>query len=333
MIECLKIMHTLNLKIGNLPLENAVILAPMAGVSDLPYRIINKRFGAGLVYSEMVSANGLIRNGKRTLELVRSKAEERPLAVQLFGDDPEVMARAAEIISEYADLLDINMGCPVKKVVRSGAGSALLREPALIGRMVAAVRKASPLPLSVKIRSGWDSSSINYLEVGRIIEAEGADAVTLHGRTRAQGFSGHSDWSHLAALKQALGVPVIGSGDIFSVEDALAMKEQSGCDALMIGRGGYGNPWLVRDLVDRLSGLPQRPEPTPQEILQVALDHLDLAIASFAPAKALADMRKHLCWYSRGCSGAASLRSSLNAATDLENLRADIIHFFDDISD
>lgn len=326
-------MHTLNLKIGNLPLENAVILAPMAGVSDLPYRIINKRFGAGLVYSEMVSANGLIRNGKRTLELVRSKAEERPLAVQLFGDDPEVMARAAEIISEYADLLDINMGCPVKKVVRSGAGSALLREPALIGRMVAAVRKASPLPLSVKIRSGWDSSSINYLEVGRIIEAEGADAVTLHGRTRAQGFSGHSDWSHLAALKQALGVPVIGSGDIFSVEDALAMKEQSGCDALMIGRGGYGNPWLVRDLVDRLSGLPQRPEPTPQEILQVALDHLDLAIASFAPAKALADMRKHLCWYSRGCSGAASLRSSLNAATDLENLRADIIHFFDDISD
>jgi len=321
-------MQTLDLHIGALRLQSPVVLAPMAGISDLPYRRIHSRFGAALVYSEMVSANGLIRSGKRTLELVRSCPEERPLAVQLFGDDPAVVAEGARIVEPYADCLDINMGCPVKKVIRSGAGSALLQDPALIKRMVAAVRKASSLPLTVKIRSGWDAGSVNYPEVARIIESEGADALILHPRTKAQGFGGHSDWSHLRDLKEQLRIPLIGSGDIQSLEDALRMKVDTGCDALMIGRGGYGNPWLVRDIADALAGRPQQPPPSPGEKLEVALAHLDMALELYGPAKALCDMRKHLCWYSRGVAEAASLRSRINRSTDLRALREELISFF-----
>lgn len=308
------------MQIGRLKLANNVILAPMAGISDLPYRSIMKEFGAGLVFTEMVSANGLIRAGRRTRELLRSNPGERPLGIQLFGDDPAVLAAAAELVRDDGELLDINLGCPVNKVVRSGAGSALLREPLKIGRIVAAVRRASDLPLTVKIRSGWDQRTLNFLEVARIAVAEGADAVTLHPRPRSQGFSGHADWEQIGQLKSVLAVPVIGSGDIFSADDALAMLQATACDGVMIGRGGYGNPWLIRDILARQQGAETAP-PSADERLAVALRHLDLFQASFGEAKTARDMRKHLCWYSRGLSGAAAFRTAVNHAHSTADLR------------
>jgi nifR3 family TIM-barrel protein len=308
------------MQIGRLKLTNNVILAPMAGISDLPYRRIMKGFGAGLVFTEMVSANGLIRAGRRTRELLRSANEERPLGIQLFGDDPAVLARAAELVHDDGELLDLNLGCPVNKVVRSGAGSALLRDPVKVGRIVAALRRATDLPLTVKIRSGWDQGSINYLEVARIAVDEGAEAVALHPRPRSQGFSGHADWEQIGRLKAALSVPVIGSGDIFSAADALAMLAGTGCDAVMIGRGGYGNPWLIRDILSLQQGGEPEP-PTAGERLGVALRHLELFQEAYGEARTARDMRKHLCWYCRGLTGAATFRSAVNHAHSTADLR------------
>jgi hypothetical protein len=316
------------MKIARLTLENNVILAPMAGISDLPYRQIMKRFGAGLVFTEMVSANGLIRAGKRTRELLRSASDERPLGIQLFGDEPAVLAEAATLVRGDGELIDLNLGCPVNKVVSSGAGSALLRYPAKVARVVAAVRRSTDLPLTVKIRSGWDDSSINYIEIGRIAVGEGADAVTLHPRTRSMGFSGSADWVEIGRLKKALPVPVIGSGDIFCAADALAMLEQTGCDGIMIGRGGYGNPWLIRDILALQQGRPVPPPPTPAERLEVARSHLELNFAAFGPRKSLLDMRKHLCWYSRGLSGAAAFRTLINHTESLDEMRQVLDDFF-----
>jgi nifR3 family TIM-barrel protein len=308
------------MQIGRLKLANNIILAPMAGISDLPYRRIMKEFGAGLVFTEMVSANGLIRAGRRTRELLRSVAEERPLGIQLFGEDPAILARAAELVRDDGELLDLNFGCPVNKVVRSGAGSALLRDPSKVGRIVATVRRATDLPLTVKIRSGWDHGSINFLEVARIAVGEGAEAVALHPRPRSQGFSGHADWEQIGQLKSALPVPVIGSGDIFTAGDARDMLEKTGCDAVMIGRGGYGNPWLIRDILAIQQGVETVP-PTADERLDVALRHLELFLETFGEARTARDMRKHLCWYCRGLGGAAVFRTAVNHAHSAADLR------------
>ncbi len=316
------------MQIGSLSLPNKLILAPMAGITDLPYRRLMKRFGADLVFTEMVSANGLIRAGLRTRELLRSHPEERPLGIQLFGDDPAVLATAAGLVREDGELLDINMGCPVNKVIRSGAGSALLKDPDRISRIVAAVRRAWPKPLTVKIRSGWDTSGINFREIGRIAQEEGAEAITLHPRTRSQGFGGSAEWDHIRQLKADLSIPVIGSGDIFTAEDGLAMLAQTGCDAIMIGRGGYGNPWLLRDLSARLDGRETPPPPTPRERREVAELHLELFLESFSPRKALLDMRKHLCWYSRGVAGAAGFRTQVNQLDSLPRMRRLLADFF-----
>lgn len=315
------------MQISRLTLPNNVVLAPMAGITDLPYRRIMKEFGAGLVFTEMVSANGLIRSGRRTRQLLRSVPEERPLGIQLFGDDPEVMAEAARRVREDGDLLDLNLGCPVPKVVRSGAGSALLRDLPRFAKMVAAVRRATDLPLTVKIRSGWDADSVNYLETGRIAVAEGVDAVALHPRTRAQGFGGRSDWNQIAALKSALTVPVLGSGDIFSADDALAMLAATGCDGVMVARGGYGNPWLIRSILARLQGR-EAVDPSAAERLAVTLRHLELFALTFGEARAVRDMRKHLCWYCRGLSGATGFRSRVNTLATLTSVRQALQDFF-----
>ncbi|HKK01189.1 MAG TPA: tRNA dihydrouridine synthase DusB [Desulfuromonadales bacterium] len=307
------------MKIGFLHINNNLLLAPMAGITDLPYRRIMKGFGAGLVFTEMVSANGLIRAGRRTRELVRSSPEERPLGIQLFGSDPEVLAEALDLVLDDGELFDLNLGCPVHKVVRSGAGSAMLRDPKQVARAVAAMRKRTGKPLTVKIRSGWDAGSINYLEVGRIAEAEGADAVTLHPRTRSQGFGGQADWDQIRRLKECLTIPVIGSGDIATADDAIAMQTASGCDAVMIGRGSYGNPWLFRDILAKRDGNAHVP-PTAQERLEVVRRHLAYFVETFGPPKAMRDMRKHLCWYSRGLDGAASFRTSVNKIKDFTEL-------------
>lgn len=315
------------LTIGSLQLTDPLILAPMAGITDLPYRLLHKRFGAALVTTEMISAKGWIQQGQKTLDLLESRPEERPLAIQLFGEDPASLAEAAKLAVPYGELLDINMGCPVKKVVKGGAGSALLQDPGRIRNIIAAVRKATELPLTIKIRSGWDNASINFLEVGRIAEGEGADAITLHPRTRSQMFSGHSDWSYLAQLVKALKIPVIGSGDVFTAEDGMRMFAETGCAGIMIGRGGYGNPWLFRQLRQALSG--QEPVATTlKERLQVALEHLQFSRQFLGERRAVLELRKHLCWYSRGLPGAGAFRASLQHLPDLSSLQQAITDYF-----
>ncbi len=300
-------------------MSNNVILAPLAGISDLPYRLIMRRYGVGLAFTEMISANGLIRAGRNSEALLHRTAADHPLGVQIFGDDPQVLAKAAAQVEECGELIDLNLGCPVKKVVRSGAGSALMREPNQVARIVAAVRSAVRCPLTVKIRSGWDADSVNYLEIGRIVEAEGADALTLHPRTRSQGFTGKADWSQIRNLKQALQIPVIGSGDINTPGDARRMLQETGCDAIMLGRGCYGNPWLIENILAGAETL--RPQqPGPRQRLVAVRAHVDLFVSHFGDERAHREMRKHLCWYSRGLPGAAAYRTGINQTHSFADL-------------
>lgn len=320
-------MQIKNIQIKDLILASPIILAPMAGITNLPYRRIMKSFGAGLVFSEMISANGMIRDGKKTRILLESHQSESPLGIQLFGDDPDILAQAAEMVSDAGSLIDINMGCPVKKVVRNGAGSALLQDTAHVKKICTAVRKVYSGPLTIKIRSGWDEQSVNFLEVGKIAENEGIDAITLHARTRSQGFSGHSDWTHLAELKNLLNIPVFGSGDIFEPEDGIKMFQETSCDAIMIGRGGYGNPWIIRQILDLLEGR-EYEAPTPDEICRTALYHLKLHLAQVGEHKALLEMRKHMCWYARGFPGASHFRAALQHTSDISQLQEVTRTFF-----
>lgn len=319
------------MKIRDLQLKNPIILAPMAGITDLPYRLIMKPAGAALVFTEMVSAVGLVRakGRNRTFELLDSRPEERPLGVQLFGSDPEYLAQGARLVASHADLIDLNLGCPVPKVTKGGGGSALLRTPEQIRRIIAAMRAAWDGPLTVKIRSGWDVEQINFLEIGRIAQKEGVDAITLHPRTRSQGFSGLSDWTHLRRLKEELTIPVIGSGDIYTAEDGLRMLAETGCDAIMIGRGGYGNPWLLAELAAHFQGEPWK-APTTEERALIAHRHLNLSQEILGERRAIGEMRKHLCWYARGLSGAAAFRQSINRAEEIATMRALVDAFFSD---
>jgi hypothetical protein len=247
--------------------------------------------------------------------------------VQLFGDDPRQLADAARRVEAAAAVIDLNCGCPVRKVVGSGAGSALLRDPAQVARIVAAVRKATDRPLTVKLRSGWDDRSRNYLEVARLAIAEGVDALTLHPRTRSQMFGGRAAWSELAELKAAVSVPVIASGDIFTADDAEEVLGATGCDALMVARGGYGNPWLIRQILDRLAGRPEH-LPTAAERLAMAREHFELFHSIYGEGRTVAHMRKHLGWYTRGVEHAAAFRQRLNQTGTVEALRA-LLHDFE----
>lgn len=330
MVECSKFRQKslVNLmKIGALTLENPIFSAPMAGISDLPYRLIMKRHGAALVFTEMISANGLHYNGKLTRVLLQSRPEERPLAVQLFGDDPVRLAEAAKNIEGCGELIDLNLGCPVRKVVRSGAGSALLREPTKVARVLSAVRQATSRPLTIKFRSGWDHDQVNFLEIGRIAAEEGIDAVTLHPRTRTQMFGGQADWDQISELKKALPIPVIGSGDLFDAERIKTMFVQTGCDAVMVGRGGYGNPWIIEQALDLLSGKPVT-APSVATRLATARQHLELCLDIHGPSKTLGQMRKHLCWYARGMEDAAAFRSEINRTRSVEEMGHRLEDFF-----
>ena len=314
--------------IGSLRLANNLILAPMAGVTNLPMRTLARECGAGLCFTEMISVNGLVREGKKTFELLRSTAADRPLGIQLFGDDPSLLAEGARLVEGHGDLIDINMGCPVKKVVGTGAGSALLREPAKVAAIVREVRKATGLPLTIKIRSGWHADDNTFLEIARIAAAEGCDAITLHPRSRAQMFDGHADWEKIATLRAALPLPVIGSGDVFTSHDAVAMLQQTGCAGVMIARGGLGNPWIFRE-IESLLATGQATPPTVAEREQVALRHLELFVDLAGERVALREMRKHLSWYARGLSGASSFRAAINTIDRLGDLIAAMRHFFE----
>jgi len=313
--------------IGSLQVSPPLILAPMAGISDLPFRLLARAQGASLCFTEMISAEGLKRNGKNTLALLQSSPQDRPLGIQLFGDDPDSLAEAARMIEADGDLIDIDMGCPVKKVVSGGAGSSLLRNPLKAAEIIRSVRKVTSRPLTIKIRTGWNSTERSFLEIGRIAEEEGCDAVTLHPRTRAQMFSEHADWESIRELKDAVTIPVIGSGDIFSSQDVIDMLSQTGCDGVMIARGAMGNPWIFREATQRLAG--QIPAgPTREERLATTLTHLEHLCTLYGEHTAIAEMRKHLSWYVKGLSGAARFRSLANLIREKQQLLQVINDFF-----
>lgn len=317
------------MKIGTLKLKNPIIAAPMAGISDLPYRLTMKRHGAALVFTEMISANGLHFNGKASRELLNSCPDEHPLGIQLFGDEPARLSEAVKQVEASGELIDLNLGCPVRKVIRSGAGSALLREPEKVARIISAVRMATSLPLTIKFRSGWDHDSINFLEIARIAVEEGVDAVTLHPRTRSQMFGGKADWQQIKLLKESLLVPVIGSGDLFSAECIKTMFVQTGCDAVMVGRGGYGNPWIISQALQLLADRPMT-YPTPAERLAVARNHFALSLENFGPQQTLGQMRKHLCWYTHGMENAAGFRMQINQTRTIAEMSDRLEDFFAD---
>ncbi|OGW51355.1 MAG: tRNA dihydrouridine synthase DusB [Nitrospirae bacterium RBG_19FT_COMBO_42_15] len=318
------------MQIGNLKIENKLILAPMAGITNLPFRLIVKDEGCGLVVSEMVSAIALVRNGKKTRDLLNSDPYERPLAVQLFGSEPQIMAEAARIVEGFGvDILDINMGCPAKKVVSSGSGSALLRDPLRIKAIIEAVRAAVTIPFTVKIRSGWDSKSTNYLEIGRIAEECGVDAITLHSRTAAQGFGGRSDWSHIAELKKVLNIPVIGNGDIKTPEDAMRMLDETCCDGIMIGRGALGNPWIFsRTLKYIEEGVLQKP-PSEKEIHLTIKRHIEMLADYMGDKWAVREFRKHISWYTKGLFHSADFRKSVIHIDSMEALMDETEAYFE----
>ena len=312
------------LKIGNVLLENSYVLGPMAGVTDLPFRLLCKEQGAGLLCMEMVSAKGIFYNSKNTESLLQIHPEEVPVSLQFFGSDPKIVSEMAKRVEERPfSILDINMGCPVPKVVRNGEGSALMKNPKLVYELVSATVKAIKKPVTVKIRKGFDDEHINAVEIAKIIEEAGAAAVAVHGRTREQYYSGKADWEIIRQVKEAVSIPVIGNGDVTSGEKAIAMREQTGCDGVMIARGAQGNPWIFSELLEyeRTGRLPDRPDV--EEIKQTMLRHARLQIEYKGDFTGIREMRKHVAWYTKGLHGAARLRDQINQVesyAELENL-------------
>jgi nifR3 family TIM-barrel protein len=315
-------------QIGSVKLKNWLVMAPMAGITDLPFRRIVKRFGPGLLFTEMISAAGLAKGQKRTYEYLNSHAEEKPLAVQIFSDEPDMMAAAGKIVVEAgADIVDINMGCPVKKVVKTGAGGALLRNPGRIKDIVSALRRACDVPVTVKMRAGWSPDLPAFPEIVRIIEGEGADAITVHPRYVTQGFSGQADWAIIARIKDALGIPVIGNGDVFRPYHALDMKNRTGCDAVMIARGAVGNPWIFEQILLLERGL-AAPEPELAERKRLIKQHFQLLSEIRGERRAALAMRGLLLQYTKGLPHSTRFRGTITQLNDLESLRRITDHYF-----
>ncbi len=312
------------MQIGNVKLDNNCILAPMAGVTDLPFRLLCKEMGCGLVVTEMVSAKAILYNNRNTYELLQVEQKEKPVALQLFGSDPQIMADMAKRLEdegrEFA-LFDINMGCPVPKIVNNGEGSALMKNPVLAGRIVEAMARAVSRPVTVKIRKGFDDDSVNAPEIAHVIEESGGAAVTVHGRTRQQYYSGKADWDIIAEVKRRVRIPVIGNGDITSAEEAAKMLAMTGCDGFMIGRGARGNPWIFREINHFFKTGQLLPRPDSDEIRQMIMRHAQLLIQYKGAYTGIREMRKHFAWYTAGLPNSAAMRGRVNEVESLDELR------------
>lgn len=310
-----------HLKIGNVELENRYILGPMAGVTDLPFRLLCREQGAGLLCMEMVSAKAIYYNNRNTESLLEIHPDEQPVSLQLFGSDPAIMSEMAKRIEERPfAILDINMGCPVPKVVKNGEGSALMKNPKLVYEIVSAIVKAISKPVTVKIRKGFDDDHVNAVEIAKIIEEAGAAAVAVHGRTREQYYSGKADWDIIRQVKEAVSIPVIGNGDVTSPQNADELVKQTGCDGIMIARGAQGNPWIFSEMIhwEETGELPPRPDK--DEVREMMLRHARLQLEYKGEFSGIREMRKHVAWYTKGLKGAARLREKVNAVESLEEL-------------
>lgn len=309
------------LQIGNVTLENNLVLGPMAGVTDLPFRLLCKEQGAGLLCMEMVSAKGIYYNNKNTEQLLAIDEREHPVSLQLFGSDPEIMSEMAKKIEERPfDILDINMGCPVPKVVNNGDGSALMKNPVLAGKIIEKTARAIKKPVTVKIRKGFDDAHINAVEMAKVAEASGAAAIAVHGRTREQYYSGRADWDIIRQVKEAVKIPVIGNGDILTPEDAIRIEEQTGCDGFMIARGAQGNPWIFAQILHYFKTGEHLLKPTAEEMVQMMLRHAKMQLAFKGDYTGIREIRKHAAWYTAGYPNAARLRSAINEVESYEQL-------------
>ena len=308
--------------IGSVTLPNQLILAPMAGVTDLAFRQICREHGAGLTVTEMASAKALEYGDKKTPRLLRLARGEHPASAQIFGSDPACMARSAKRALELSgcDIIDINMGCPAPKIVGNGDGSALMKSPDLAARIVAAVKQAVPVPVTVKFRMGWDAQSVNCVEFARLCEQAGADMVAVHGRTRSQQYSGTANWDIIRAVKEAVSIPVIGNGDVSTPQDAARMLAETGCDGVMVARGAQGNPWIFREINHYLETGELLPRPSAEEICATVLRHASMQVELRGELAGIREMRKHVAWYTTGLPHSAALRNEVNLVEDYESL-------------
>lgn len=320
------------MQIGNVKLNNNIFLAPMAGVTDMAFRILCKRQGCGLTYTEMVSAKGLHYKSNNTAVLLEIAEEEIPAAVQIFGSDPEIVAQAArQAEAGGAAIIDINMGCPTPKIVKNGDGSALMRRPDLVREIVRCTVKAVKVPVTVKTRKGWDDASVNAVEIAGIAAREGAAAVAIHGRTREQYYSGTADWNIIKQVKRELNIPVIGNGDIVTPQDAKRMIEETGCDAVMIGRGAQGNPWIFKRTAAYLQNGQLLPEPTYGQRVETIIKHMDMVTELKGEGIGVREMRKHAAWYLKGMPGSAKVKAEIFTLTTSAEVKKLLMEYLEHI--